>query len=315
LPLRSAVPTSLELQGYLRWLSNRVELIVVDGSDTDVFVAHARRWSQLAITHTEVDRNLRSFVNGKVAGVLTGLRLASYDRVIVADDDVRYDGEALECVAEALDTADVVRPQNYFAPFPWHAFIDTGRTLLNRVSGGDWPGTMGVRRARLIATGGYDGNVLFENLELVRTVVAAGGRAHCPLGLYVRRLPPSTAHFVSQRIRQAYDEFARPRRLCLWLTMLPAVTVAIVAGSYRSIAVAALATVALAEIGRRVAHGARVFPAWASLAAPLWVCERAICVWLAVAARVFWGGIPYRGRMIARAATPMRMLQQRLEEV
>ena len=32
---------------------------------------------------------------GKVGGVLTGLRLASHARVIVADDDVRYDEATL----------------------------------------------------------------------------------------------------------------------------------------------------------------------------------------------------------------------------
>ena len=107
-------------------------------------------------------------------------------------------------MAAALECADVVRPQNYFEPLPWHAWIDTGRTLLNRISGGDWPGTLGVRWPILSMAGGYDGNVLFENLELVRTVKAAGGLEHSAAGIYVRRLPPSAHHFWSQRVRQAY---------------------------------------------------------------------------------------------------------------
>src|SRR5215217_4010099 len=113
---------------------------------------------------------------GKVGGVLTGVRLASHECLVVADDDVRYDADSLARVVEGLRGADVVRPQNYFTPLPWHARWDTARMLLNRMTGGDWPGTLGVRRSVLRATNGYDGRVMFENLELVRTVLAAGGR-------------------------------------------------------------------------------------------------------------------------------------------
>jgi hypothetical protein len=96
-----------------------------------------------------------------------------------------------------LGEADLVRPQNYFAELPWHARWDTARSLLNRVfSGdlefpiGDFPGTLAVRRRALLATGGYDGDALFENLELMRTVRAAGGRVVTPLDLYVAPRPP-----------------------------------------------------------------------------------------------------------------------------
>jgi hypothetical protein len=314
LPLRCPAPVARELDNYLRWLSRHVELIVVDGSPASIFVAHAERWSTIPMSHLDVDPDLRGCANGKVAGVLTGVRRASYDLLIVADDDVRYGAESLAAVASALEDADIVRPQNYFDPLPWHAWVDTGRSLLNRVSGGDWPGTLGVRRSTLIAARGYDGDVLFENLELVRTIVAAGGRERSAPAIYVRRLPPSTRHFWSQRVRQAYDEFARPHRLLMWLLLVPAIAAALVAGIPSALAVAVLAVIAAAEAGRRRAGGARVFPAVASFAAPLWVCERAICAWLALGAFVLWGGIPYRGQIIARAATPMRVLQQRFRK-
>src|SRR5204862_5816967 len=119
--------------------------------------------------------------------------------------------------------------------------------------------------------GGYDGDVLFENLELVRTVIAAGGNAACPLDLYVRRLPPSASQFWSQRVRQAYDELARPRRLAVWMAVLPAVAAMIGGSHWRLLGGAAAASIALAEIGRRRAGGATVCPVSASLCAPLWV--------------------------------------------
>jgi hypothetical protein len=312
LPIRSSEATGGEMAEYLAWLSTAVQLIVVDGSDAAVFSRHAAQWANLPLQHLRPDDDLREMANGKVAGVLTGVRRASHECVVIADDDVRYDAAGLAAMQRMLADADVVRPQNYFDPLPWHAVIDTGRTLLNRISGGDWPGTIGVRRATLIMTGGYDGGVLFENLELVRTVVAAGGVEICPLGLYVRRLAPSTAHFWSQRVRQAYDEFARPSRLATWLAIVPAST-ALAARSPWALAAAIAVIIPLAEIGRRRSGGAAVFPAVASLAAPLWVCERAICAWLAVAAHLLWGGIPYHGRIVAKAATPRRVLEQRLK--
>jgi len=299
---------------YLSWLSARAEVIVVDGSPADVFNAHTAQWQESlsrGLVHVAPDHETPM---GKVGGVLTGLRLASYERVIIADDDVRYDDESLDRVARALGTVDVVRPQNYFDPMPWQALWDTGRTLLNRVSGGDWPGTLGVRRSVLHATNGYDGRALFENLELVRTVVAAGGRETVLLDAYVRRRPSSVRHFWSQRVRQAYDELARPARCVAQLAALPVALWLAIAGRWLVLLIIAAVIMVAAEIGRRRAGGARVFPARAAIFAPIWTLERAVCIWLALGARVLWGGVPYRGQVVRHAATPMRTLMARHAE-
>ncbi|HET6691174.1 MAG TPA: glycosyltransferase family 2 protein [Miltoncostaeaceae bacterium] len=282
------------------------DVVVVDGSDDGIFDVHARRWRP-AVRHVRPHGDLR-FASGKVNGVISGVREASCERLIVADDDVRYDDASLRRMLRLLEAADVVCPQNHFDPLPWHAVWDTGRILIARAVGHDMPGTLGVRRARFLEMGGYDGDVLFENLELLRTVRAAGGRVVAPRDLYVRRLPPTAAHFWSQRVRQAYDEFARPLRMAAALALLPAV-----AASRRpaaaAAAVAALA-VAAAEGGRRRAGGRRVFPARTSLAAPAWVAERAVCAWLAVGLRALRGGVPYGGTVMRRAATPSRRLRR-----
>jgi hypothetical protein len=311
LPIRLRAAAGDELVQYVCATSAHAEVIVVDGSPAAVFAAHANRWRP-PIVHLAPDADLRSCANGKVAGVLTGLRRASHEHVVIADEDVRYDVPALDAVAAALARSDVVRPQNYFDPLPWHACIDTARTLLNRVSGGDWPGTLGVNRSMLLAAGGYDGDVLFENLELVRTVRAAGGTEAVRLDLYVRRLPPSTAHFCAQRIRQAYDEFASPRRLAVWLALLPTAIALSAAGEWRVMGGALLASIVAAEIGRWRAGGRRVFPIAASIAAPIWLAERAVCAWLALGAHLILGGIPYRGRIVSHAATPLRRLETRI---
>lgn len=309
LPIRSAVPAPRELDEYLRWLAPRVELIVVDGSPPDVFAVHAKAWGA-SVRHLAPASDLRTPM-GKVGGVLTGARVASHERLVIADDDVRYDDESLRRVAAALDGADVVRPQNYFDALPWHASWDTARTLLNRASGGDWPGTLGVRRSTLERTGGYDGSAMFENLELVRTVVASGGREAVLLDVLVARRPSTARHFWGQRVRQAYDELARPWRLAVQLVLLPAAIAGARAFGWPVLAASALGIVGVAEAGRRRAGAARVFPAYTTLLAPVWVAERAVCSWLAVASHIALGGVPYRGTVLRHAATPMRALRAR----
>jgi hypothetical protein len=299
-----------ELTGYLarltRWCN---EVIVVDGSPPTVFSRHARVWDGLA-RHVAPDPAHTS-LNGKVQGVLTGVDLASNERVIIADDDVRYDPLQLERMAQLLDTHDVVRPQNYFSPHPWHVVWDTARTLLNRGTGADFPGTLGVRRSILRATGGYDGNVMFENLELIRTVRAEGGAEAAPLDLYVRRLPPTAAHFWGQRTRQAYDDFAIPPRMALWLTIVPALVWGARRRDGKLPSALAAVTIAVAERGRRRQGGAEVFPVMASLMAPLWVLERGLCAWLAMLQRLRFGGVRYGDSIIRTAAHSPRQLRRR----
>jgi hypothetical protein len=310
LPLRRpARADPAGLTGYLRELARRVDVTVVDGSAPECFARHAAAWRDL-VRHVPPDPD-RHGANGKALGVLTGLRLARHEHVVIADDDVRYDEAALRAVHQLLDRVDLVRPQNHFDPLPWHAWWDTGRTLLNRAFGGDWPGTLAVRRSTFAAMGGYDPDVLFENLELVRTVRAYGGCVATPAWLHVRRLPPTAAHFRGQRVRQAYDELAQPVRLVAALAVLPGVLAALAARRPGLLLRGALVTVALAELGRRRAGGARVFPAHTALAAPLWVLERGLCVWPAVGRRLR-GGVPYAGTRLRRAATPVRVLRRRL---
>jgi hypothetical protein len=194
LPLKwSASASEREADGlssYLQWLSQRCRVTVVDGSEPEVFARHAHRWGQL-VRH--IPPAPWPALNGKVAGVVTGVRAARHERVVVADDDVRHTDGTLAAVVEGLELADLMRPQNVFTQLAWHARWDTGRTLLNRCFGVDHPGTLGLRRSTFLAMGGYDGDVMFENLELVRTVAAHGGLVLDLPDVFVPRLPRQPA--------------------------------------------------------------------------------------------------------------------------
>lgn len=308
LPIRSTTPPGDELTAYLRMISRHCAVVVVDGSVAPVFEQAHDAWSRFA-THLRPDPDLRC-ANGKVQGVLTGLSHVRTDAVVIADDDVRYTPRNLTDVLDGLDEADLVVPQNYFLPLPWHARWDSARSLFNRVTGGDFPGTLAVRVAPLRASGGYDGDVLFENLELIRTVRAVGGVCAARPDIFVRRLPPTTGHFVGQRVRQAYDEFARPWRLAAFLAVAPT---AIVTARRRPFALALVAagTVAIGEAGRRSNGGRTHFPVSTSWFTPLWLLERAVCAWAALWMRAR-GGVVYHGRRLPRAANAPGDLRRRV---
>ncbi|HZK50752.1 MAG TPA: glycosyltransferase [Actinomycetota bacterium] len=117
LPYKSRDKADLEeLTAYLRWMGQRAEVIIVDGSLAASWQEHHRRW-QSPLLHIEPRADLR-YLNGKVNGVITGVERATYDKVIVADDDVRYDDDSLLQMESSLEEADVVRPQNYFIGNP-----------------------------------------------------------------------------------------------------------------------------------------------------------------------------------------------------
>ena len=320
LPLRWNAPGPIEeLAGYLAGLRDSCprlgEILVVDGSPEPLYTAHAARLTGIG-RHLRPDPDLRCPM-GKVAGVITGVRAASNERIVIADDDVRYRAAELTRVAALLDSADLVRPQNYFDPLPWHARWDSARSLLNRVLTGDrhfpvgdFPGTLAVRRESFLRSDAYDGRALFENLELMRTILARGGSVATPLDLYVARRPPTTEHFLGQRVRQAYDDFAMPARITAFLALAPLVLRSVIRRRSRRVPVLIAATsIAVAEAGRRRAGGADYVPATASLFAPLWLAERAICVWLALLARLR-GGVPYRAGRLSLAANSVRALRR-----
>ena len=307
-----------ELAEYIAKISAFAEVLVVDGSPLREFKRHADQFGP-TVHHLRPDRDL-SYAMGKVNGVITGVRRASNEAIVIADEDIRYEPQALHEVVKRLGRAELVVPQNYFQPLPWHARWDTARTLLNRIYTGDrwfpvgdFPGTLGVRRTFFLDIDAYDGDLIFENLQLMRTVRAAGGRVDTALDLYVRRLPPSTRQFLSQRVRQAYDDFAIPLRIGAFLSFGPVAALAF-RERIRVAAALAIGSMALAENGRRRGDGTSVYPASGSLMAPAWIAERAICSWLALGQRVVRGGTTYRGGVISRAAASPAELKRRYRE-
>ena len=312
MPWRASEPAGSEMGSYLHELSEWCEdVIVVDGSPADAYATNAQLLGPF-VRHLPPAAE-HACLMGKVAGVLTGLEVARHEHVVIADDDVRYRRSELEEINSLLEQFDLVRPQNYFSPLVWHAAWDTARSLLNRAVGADYPGTLGIRRSTILGAGGYDGDVLFENLELIRTVEAAGGSVCSPLDLFVARRPPTAGHFWGQRTRQAYDDFAIPARMTVWLSVLPYLAVCAGRRRLRPLPFGMVSIGLLAEYGRRRAGGRAYFPWKSSLLAPVWVLERGICAWLAVGQKLRFGGVRYGDSVIRVAAHSRRELRKRAQ--
>lgn len=296
-----------DLPAYLATVAQWMPVTVIDGSPDPIARQHA---AQLPDGVRHIVLRDQPGANGKANGVHAGMVLAERDWVVVADDDVRWSYGSLRRAVAAARDAHLVAPQNVLTPQPWHARWDTARSLINRACGVDAAGTAVLDRRRYLAMGGYDRDCLFENMELARTVEASGGRVVHLTDLLVERRPPTVRHFWSQRVRQAYDSWAQPARFAAELALLPGAVAAVRSGRPWMLVAAGAAFVALAETGRRRGGAARAFPATAALWAPVWVAERSLTSWIALALRLR-GGVVYNGRRIARAAHSTAALRRR----
>ena len=147
----------------------------------------------------------------------------------------------------------------------------------------------------------------------MRTICAAGGAVLTPLDLYVAGRPPSTEHFLSQRARQAYDDFAMPARLGAFLAIGP-LTLLLTLRAPRSLD---------RRRGRRLDRGRRARPPEGRRRRPLpgeWLAarpgldRRARSLLLAGLGARLRGGARYGDGRLPLAATPMRRLRHRYLE-
>jgi hypothetical protein len=302
--VRFEVDEARDFRDYFRLISGAgCEVLVVDGSPREVFDAHVEAWRGECL-HVPVDPQYK-YLNGKVNGIHTGVALAANESIILADDDIRYTPDDLRRMASLLESFEMVRPQNYLSPLPVWARTEAARMLINRawIAEGDYPGTLGVRRGAMRRVGHYDGDVLFDNEEIVRHFRAHRASIAYARDFFILKRPPSFRKWVEQRPRQAYEDFVM-RAKTAFFAMLPlAVALVWMAFGWRS-ALALAAFVACGSVAlaaRGLGDGAaRFFPPWVCLYAPLWVAERVASTFWAFYWRVAHGGYPFGDKLLSK---------------
>jgi hypothetical protein len=308
LPIRRVRFSRPEAERFARYFERLrlagCEVLVVDGSPPAIFAEHDEAWRGLC-RHARPDPAY-TYLNGKVNGVHTGVDLASCERIVLADDDIRYTGGDIERACELLDRHEMVRPQNYLAPLPWWARTEAARMLINRgvLRTGDYPGTCAFRRSTCLRVGHYDGDVLFDNEEIVRHFVLQGADVHFARDFFILKRPPTFGKWMEQRPRQAYEDFVMRAKTALFMSLLPvAIMLGLFIGARASlmfVAAVSIGAVLLALRGLVSERAYKFFPVYLCLYAPVWVLERALCVYWALYWRVVRGGYPFGDRLLSK---------------
>jgi hypothetical protein len=273
-----------DLASYLSTISIAdCEVIVVDGSPSPIFERNRAvlRWVS---RHVAARPRHRNFTGG-IDAVRTAVDVSSCDKIIVADENVRYQTDAIESVCELLDLHEVVEPQDYFEPLPWWSGIEAGRMLVHRGVEPlpDHGATFGIRKSSVRGLRGVD--IAWSNGEdAVRRLASQGAEVFSACDVFVRRLPPPLDHWLRDRPRQADGDFSMPVKTAFFFALLP---VAIIFAAIGGIRLAggyagaiALGSMVLALRGRGGAT--TFFPFRACLCAPLWVLERSVSVYWAL---------------------------------
>lgn len=292
-------------RGYFERLRKAgCEVIVIDGSPPNVFEQHAAVFRPASV-HIQVDRHY-GYLNDKVNGVHTGVALTRQDKIILADDDIRYTPETIAEVIALLDRYEVVRPQNFLSPLPWWARMEAARMLINRATlrTGDYPGTCAFRRSTLLRVGHYDGDVLFDNEEIIRHFAEKGATIDYAIDLFVQKRPPVFRKWLEQRPRQAYEDFGLRTKTALFLSLLPLLIATSLffgpSGSVAFLSVVGLISLLLALSGLLRGRAREVVPFSCCFFAPLWVAERSLSTYVAVYWYVTRGGYPFGEHVLSK---------------
>lgn len=280
------------------------EVLIVDGSPAEVFDEHHQLWSSVC-RHEVVDRRF-GFMNDKVNGIHTGVESALSEKIILADDDIRYTAADLAKMSELLDRFEMVRPQNFLAPLPWWARLESARMLINRATlrTGDYPGTCAFRRSTMLRIGHYDGDVLFDNEEIVRHFARAGAAIDYAIDFFVQKRPPALRKWKEQRPRQAYEDFGLRAKTAFFLALPIALLASAVFGGFVGllfcVVIIAIFAIALACAGGARGEATEFIPSWICLYAPLWICERCLSTYWAIYWYFRHGGYPFGDKLLTR---------------
>ncbi len=307
LPIRRAqfdAAETAQLADYFRGLTEGgCEVLVVDGSPAETWSEHHAVWGDLC-RHESVDRQF-TYLNDKVNGIHTGVQLATCDKIILADDDIRYTTGNLDAICDLLESAEVVRPQNFISPLPWWAKMEAARMLINRATLriGDYPGTCAFRREAILRVGHYDGDVLFDNEEIIRHFAREGALIAYAIDLFVRKRPPGLQKWREQRPRQAYEDFPLRAKTALFF-LLPIGALLTAINDRRAVSLYLLATMlgslALAFWGRARGAARKHFSPAVCFFAPLWIWERSLSTYWALYWYLVRGGYPFGDKLLSK---------------
>ena len=256
------------------------DVVILDASPRLQFELNGRilRWVG---RHVAVHPEYRA-ANG-IDLVRAAASLATCEKVIVANEDVRYTPEAIGQLCDLLDVHEVVEPQDYLDPMPWWSGIDAGRMLIHRgiEPEPDHGATFGFRRSAIRGL-----RTLPASSDAhARRLSAVGAEVYSAADVFVRREPEPFADWVASRPRLAGDDFELVFKTAFFFSLVPLLLLLVAFGGARFAGVY-MGLIAFASVGLALRGRAGVasmhFPLRACLFAPVWVFERSVSVYWAL---------------------------------
>jgi hypothetical protein len=156
----------------------------------------------------------------------------------------------------------------------------------------------------MLRVGHYDGDVLFDNEEIIRHFARAGATISYATNLFVQKRPPLFRKWIEQRPRQAYEDFGLRAKTTLFFSVP---ILALMIGSawgakalllYSLILFAV--SIALAVAGRRRGKASNYFPWSVCLFAALWIVERSFSTYWALYWHFSRGGYPFGDKILSK---------------
>ena len=156
----------------------------------------------------------------------------------------------------------------------------------------------------MLRVGHYDGDVLFDNEEIIRHFARKGATINYATNLFVQKRPPRFRKWIEQRPRQAYEDFGLRGKTALFFSILPiAVLVGFLAGM-KGIVLGAVALCLMASVlavaGRRRGTAAKYFPWSICFFTPLWIFERSLSTYWALYWHLARGGYPFGDKVLSK---------------
>ncbi|MGE5403022.1 MAG: hypothetical protein ACM3S2_21690 [Ignavibacteriales bacterium] len=266
-----------ELAGYFRMLNSLgCEVLVVDSSPLDVFAGFEGAWYYLC-RHVKVDSRFH-YLSDKLNSICTGADLATCEKIIVAEDDVRYSPADILRMCEMLEDFDLVRPQNYISPLQWWSRMESVHTLMNRAvfPGGDYSNTLAFLNTAFKKHCHFGKSSYYDSDDIIMQFALRRAKICYALDFLILKKSPSLSCWRDQMFQNIFDNFDFSLRTVLLLLLIPVgILLALFAGPKTALIYSTaviLSSITVAFMGRH-RGGRQFYPIGLLVYAPLWLLD------------------------------------------
>jgi hypothetical protein len=241
--------------------------------------------------------------------IKSGLKVATGEVIILADDDVELSIESIREIADKIEPNTIMRPMVALNPATLMNYIDQSSIFVVNTTCRDrqfW-GILGFHSSMKLHALEAPEDTLFDELSLFRALSPSFVQSEYRTYVVIPcRLDRTVEKFLEQRVRYAYENLAYPLRTVAFATIIPILWASAygfsfgVAAMFAGVGVAV--SIAIALLGWLEYGEPAGLPMTPCFVAPIWVLCQAIFVWPAIFMVSFRRGVLFSGAKLYRAA-------------